>query len=261
MRRWRSRAFILIVVALTIASVSISCGRSFVIRDALGAPVSGAYVAYHYEGSRFAIAESVTYQASRLALLESDSAGRVVIPWTLHAHWPIVETAPKLTVDLIYAPTLHNGLAWIVPGVGVSRPRAFDVPGDPSTVRLEDVSGDPLLWTGTLENLSSLLGRLTSQPTRGEATPELTGELIAHFKSEYAVMLGRYGETPRTRPSMPVGVANSTDQERRAWQAMVEKDLAERPRWEDELRRRFATEINLYSRPQRGLERRETARN
>ena len=253
MRRWRSRALLLIVVALALASFSISCGRTFVIRDASGAPVPGAYVAYHHEGSRFAIAESVTYEASRLALLKSDSAGRVVIPTTIHAHWPLVDTPPKVTVDLIYAPTLHNGLAWISRGVAISRPREFEVARDLTSVRLEDVAGDPALYQGTLENLSSLLGRLTSQPTSGEATPELTGELIAHFKSEYAAMLDRYGETPRTRPSMPAAVVNGTDQELRAWQAMVDKDLAERPLWGDELRRRFATEISLYSRPPRGL--------
>src|SRR5262245_33957400 len=111
MRRWRSRALILIIVAFVMASVSISCGRTFVIRDRVGSPVSGAYVAFHREGSRLAIAESVTYQASHLELLKSDSAGRVVIPWAVHARWPFIETPPKVSVDLIYAPTLHNGLA------------------------------------------------------------------------------------------------------------------------------------------------------
>lgn len=253
MRGWRSRALILIIAALVMASVSISCGRTFVIRDPMGAPVSGAYVAYHREGSRFAIAESVTYQASRLALLKSDGAGRIVIPWAVHARWPILDTPPKVNVDLIYAPTLHNGLAWITRGVAISRPREFEVAPDVTSVRLENVADDPVLYQGTLENLSSLLGRLTSQPTSGDATPGLTGELIAHFKSEYAAMLDRYGETPRIQPSMPSAVTSSTDQEKRAWQAMVEKDLAERPRWGDELRRRFATEISVYSRRPPGL--------
>jgi hypothetical protein len=255
MRRWRSRALILIVAALAIASFSISCGRTFVIRDAFGAPVSDAYVAYHHEGSRFAIAESVTYQASRLALLKSDSAGRIVIPSAFHARWPIVESPPTVTVDLIYAPTLHNGLAWISRGVALSRPGEFEVAPDLTSVRLENVAGDPVLYQGTLENLSSLLSRLTSQPTSGEATPGLTGELIAHFKSEYAAMLDRYGATPRSRPTMPAAVASGLDQEKAAWEAMVEKDLKERPHWGDELRRRFATEIRLYSQPPRGLAR------
>ena len=197
--------------------------------------------------------ESVTYQASHLELLKSDSAGRVVIPWAVHARWPFIETPPKVSVDLIYAPTLHNGLAWITRGVAISRPREFEVAPDLTFVRLEDVAGDPVLYQGTLENLSSLLGRLTSQPTSGDATPGLTGELIAHFKSEYAAMLDQYGETPRIAPSMPPAVTASTDQEKREWQAMVDKDLSERPRWGDELRRRFATEISVYNRRPRGL--------
>ena len=240
------RALLVAVTVLAMTSISISCGRTVTLNDMRGAPVSGAYVAYHHEGTTFAIAESVSYQASPLALIQSDAAGRVTIPWSAHLHWPLVQTPPKVIVDLIYAPALHNGLAWISPDVGVSRPGAFEVPVDPSTVRLEDVSGDPFLWEGTLENLSSLLGRLRSHRTTGERTPALISELIDHFEGEYASMLQRYGETERPMPVMPVAVTNGTDREKRAWQAMVARDLSERPRWGDELKRRFATEIRVY---------------
>lgn len=217
------------------------------ISDSGGAPVTGAYVAYHHEGTTRAVAESVTYQASQLALLQSDAAGRVVVPWAVHAHWPLVQSRSELTVDLIYAPTLHNGLAWVSRRTAVSRPREFEVSPDLATVRLESVSGDPSLWQGTLENLSSLLSRLTSRPTSGENTPRLTGEMVDHFKAEYTEMLERYGETRRAIPTMPESVRWSTEEEKRGWQAMVDKDLAERPRWGDELKRRFSTEIGLYA--------------
>ena len=244
----RSRALVLGIAALAVASVSIDCGRTFVISNGRGTPVSGAYVAYHHEGRTYALVESVSYQASQLAILQSDTAGRVVVPWAVHAHWPIVQGHADMTIDLIYAPMLHNGLAWVSHRTAVSRPREFEVSTDLASVRLEDLSGDPSLWQGTLENLSSLLSRLTSQPTRGQNTPRFTGELVDHFKDEYAAILDRYGETPRAIPDMPESVRWSTEEEKRGWQAMVDRDLAQRPRWGDELRRRFATEIAIYQR-------------
>jgi hypothetical protein len=247
MKRVWSRALVLGVVVLAIASVSIDCGRTFVISDTGGTPVPGAYVAYHHEGHTYAIVESVSYQASQLALLQSDAAGRVVVPPAIHVRWPIVQSHADMTIDLIYAPMLHNGLAWVSHRAAVSRPREFEVSTDLATVRLEDVSTDPFLWQSTLENLSSLLSRLMSRPTRGENTPRLTVELVDHFQGEYAAILDRYGETPRAMPNMPESVRWDTGQEKRAWQAMVDKDLAQRPLWGDELKRRFATEIGLYA--------------
>jgi hypothetical protein len=248
MRRRLFQALVLSLVVLAMASVSINCCRTFMVTEKLGAPVPGAYVAYHHEGTTYAVVEALTYQASRRALLQSDAAGRVVLPWAVHVHLPLVQSHPDVNIDLIYAPTLHNGLAWVSRLSAVSRPLEFEVSDDLANVRLADVSGDPLLWQGTLMNLSSLLGRLTSQPTTGEGTPGLTRELVEHFKGEYAAILDRYGDVLRPVPDMPVAVRYSTEQEKRAWQAMVEKDLAQRPRWGDEVRRRFATEIAIYGR-------------
>src|SRR5262249_25012489 len=41
----------------------INCGRTFVVSDMRGAPVRGAYVAYHHEGTTYALVESVSYDA------------------------------------------------------------------------------------------------------------------------------------------------------------------------------------------------------
>src|SRR5438093_2130120 len=119
------RALILIVAILAVASVSIDCGRTFAMTDMRGAPVRGAYAAYHYEGTTFALVESVSYQASPLAVVQSDSTGQMVIPGAIHVHWPLVQTHPAVNVDLIYAPPLHNGLAWVSRLGAVSRPREF----------------------------------------------------------------------------------------------------------------------------------------
>jgi hypothetical protein len=243
MTRWRSRALILILVILAIASVSIRLGRTFVIRDMRGTPVPGAYVGYHYEGTTYALVEALSYAASPLKLLQSDAAGRVVVPGALHLHWPVIQSHPAVMINLIYAPTLHNGLA-SVRRQAVSRPSEFEVASDRATVRLDDVSSNPFLWQGTLWNLSSLLSDLTSHPFPDERTSTLTGQLVEHFIREYREILDRHGQTLRPRPTMPASV--QAEYERQAWREMVDKDLTERPRWGDELKRRFAIEIARY---------------
>jgi len=244
--RWRALAVGLSLAVVTLASVSVDCGRTFVVRDMQGVPAPGAYVAYHREGSTFAVVESLTYRASPDTLVRGDDAGRVVIPGAVHRHWPLVQTHPALTIDLIYAPTLHNGLASISRLGAVSRRGEFEVSADRDTVRLENLSADPFLWQGTLMNLGSLIGRLTYGTATDADTRRLTDDLIADFIGEYAALLERHGDTARPRPPMPASVRFGPERDQQSWREMIDKDLAERPRWRDELTRRFATEVRIY---------------
>ena len=246
MKRWLARAMVLIVAALVIASVSIDCGRTFVVSDMQGAPAPGVYVAYHREGSTFAMVESLTYRASPDTLVRSDGAGKVVIPGAVHVHVPLIQTDPGLTLDLVYAPTLHNGLASMSRLGAVSRRGEFEISSDLARVRLQDLSDDPTLWQGTLMNLGSLIGRLTYGSAADADTLALTDELIAHFTGEYAAILERHGDSARPQPTMPASVRYGTEREQQAWRETVDKDLGERPRWRDELTRRFATEARIY---------------
>jgi len=240
------------LVVVTMASVSIDCGRTFVVNDMYGAPAPGAYIVYHREGSTFAVVESLTYRASPDTLVRGDGAGRVVVPGAVHVHWPVIQTHPRLTVDLIYAPTLHNGLASMRRSRPISRRGEFEISADGDTVRLADLSADPVLWQGTLMNLGSIIGRLTSHATTDTDTTRLTDELITQFTGEYAALLERHGDTPRPVPPMPAAVRNGPEAERQSWRDFTDRDLAERPRWRDELTRRFATEVEVYGarRPQ-----------
>ncbi len=246
MKRWLGRAMVAIAAALIVASVSVDCGRTFVVSDMQGVPTPGVYVAYHREGSTFAVVESLTYRAGPETLIRSDDAGRVVIPGAIHVHVPLLRTDPKIAIDLVYAPALHNALATIHWYAVVSRPGEFEVSADRARVRLADLSGDPSLWQGTLMNLGSRIGRLTADATADADTRRLTDELIAHFTSEYAALLDRHGDTPRPTPSMPEWLRYGPERDQQAWRAMIDKDLAERPRWRDELTRRFATEVKVY---------------
>ena len=245
MTRRRSLAVGLSLAVVTMASVSIDLGRTFVVSDMQGVPAPGVYVAYHREGSTFAVVESLTYRASRDTLVRGDAAGRVVVPGAVHLHWPVIQTHPALTVDLIYAPTLHNGLASLRRFGPVSRRGQFEISADGDDVRLEDLTGDPDLWQGTLMNLGSLIGRLTSAATDPD-TKRLTDELITQFTGEYAALLERHGDTPRPVPPMPASVRHGPEADRQSWREMIDQDPAKRPRWRDELTRRFATEVKVY---------------
>ena len=247
----RSLSVAIAFALLALSSVSINPGRTLQVADIDGAPVEDVFVVYHYEGYRLNPAHSTTYEASRRSVAQSRSAGRVEIAPSMHAHWPFpIETHPGLRVDFVYAPTFHNGLATIGDRA-MSQPGAFDVKDDLSSVRLADLSDNPALWEGTLRNLSSILARLIGEQSSGSpsrrARPEATAStslLAGHFVKEYRAFLDRYRNVTRPRPQMPAGL---TEEERRAWNAMVNRDLAREPLWGDVAQRLFARDAERFT--------------
>jgi len=256
MTRRRSRAIVVGLVLLALASVSIECGRTLHIVDVYGAPVQDVLVVYHHEGDRPNPAHTTTYEASAQSLVQGSSAGRVEIPLSAHVHWPFpIETHPRLRVDLVYAPTLHNGLATIGSMPPTPQPGVVVIAGDLANVTLGDLSGRPELWECTLRNVSWIIGQLiddrTSRRARRRARPEtpaLTRVFIGHFTREYSAFLERYGDVARPRPEMPNGVRlGSTEAEQRAWEKMVDQDLAREPRWGDVAQRLFARDVERFA--------------
>jgi hypothetical protein len=189
MTRRRVRTIAVGFALLALASASIECGRTLQIVDINGAPVPDVLVVYHHEGDRLNPAHTTTYEASGQSLIQSSSAGRVEIPLSVHVHWPFpIETHPRLRVDLVYAPALHNGHATIGSTPPTAQPGVVVVAADLANVTLGDLSGRPDLWEGTLMNLSWIIGQLigdqTSRPPRRSPRPEttaLTRVLIGHF--------------------------------------------------------------------------------
>ena len=242
MTRRRLLVVTLAPALLVLARVSVDLGRTVRVVDMYGAPVEGVFLIYHHEGHRFNLAHSTTYEASRRSIVQSRSRGRLEIPAFVHVHWPFpMESHSRVWVDLVYAPALHNGLATIGDRA-IMRPGAFEVGGDLASVRLADLSGNPALWEGTLRNLGSILGRLIGE-RRGERRA-LTPVLLRHFVQEYEAFLDRYREVARSTPPMPAGL---TEQERRAWYEMVERDLAREPRWGDVAVRLFGREAKRFA--------------
>ena len=255
MIRRRSFAVALALAPLALSSVSLDLGRTLRVVDNNGAAVEDVFVIYHHEGYRLNPAHSTTYEASRRSIARSGSGGRVEIPPSVHMHWPFpIESHPRLRVDLVYAPAFHNGLATIVDRA-IAQPGAFDVAGDLVGVTLADLSGSPDLWEGTLRNLSMMIGQLigerSSNPPRHRARPEtaaLTRVLAGQFVQEYGAFLARYRDVTRPRPEMPPGIRFLAEQERRAWNEMVDRDLAREPRWGDVAQRLFARDAERFVR-------------
>ena len=73
----------------------------------------------------------------------------------------------------------------------------------------------------------------------------MTRVLAGHFAREYGAFLDRYRNVTRLRPQMPAGL---TEEERRAWNEMVDWDLAREPRWGDIAQRLFAREAERFAR-------------
>jgi len=249
-RRW-SLAGALALALLALSSVSVHCGRTLRITDMNGAPVEGVFIIYHHEGSRPNLAHPTTYQASALSVAQSPSGGLMEIPPSVDVHWPFpIETHPRLRVDLVYAPTLHNGLATIVESA-VAKPGAFQVGEDLASVRLADLTDTPVLWEGTLQNLSSIVSRLMasdSKPPRRRATPEtedLTRVLAGQFVQDYRAFLDKHGNSARPKPPMPAGL---TPDDVRAWNEMVDRNLAQEPLWGDSAKRMFGREAERFDR-------------
>src|SRR5262245_14675128 len=128
----RRSVAIVAVLLLGVATVWVDGGRTFVVTDIQGARIGGVYVAYHHEGTTFALVEAPSYRATPQSLAKSDADGRVVIPRAFLLRWPLIQSPPRLNIDLIYAPSLHNGLAWVSRRAVVSRQGEFEVSTDRS---------------------------------------------------------------------------------------------------------------------------------
>jgi hypothetical protein len=230
-RRWVALTLLALVAA---ASVSFHTGRTFQVTDRQDGGPAAAYLVYRYEGSTLNPVHPVTYAASRFAVLRTDSAGRARVPMALHVHLPFpLQTHPRLYVELLYVPRLHN--AHVRFGTqSISKWDVFtvDVPG--RTIAVSDVSGQPELWMGTLGNLSSMIHRLEPKPFNPDArlrdvdpaSARLGVELIEHFRQEYRQFLDRYRDLPRGKPPMPQ-MWNEDD--KRRWHEMVDDQLAKEP--------------------------------
>lgn len=229
-----------IVASLVVASVSVDRGHTLELVAEDGRPVPDALVAFHRAGSvGYAVAHPVTYQATPRAVVRSDALGRVDIPGRWVVHWPMpIQMHPSIVVELVYAPSLHNGLAsirgWRFLQPGVTRTGARR-----TRVQLKDLSNDPRQWVGSLGNLSSLTG------AESGATP-VGVPLVEQLTTEYAAFVARFAGVPRPEPAEPRWEPWNTDADRRRWREMIDADLARAPTWADLARRQIGAALEAY---------------
>jgi hypothetical protein len=237
MHRRRVIALVLLVL-LVAASVSYTSGYTLDLVDSDGRPQT-AYALYTYQGYWLNPVHPVSYNATPLTVVRSDDNGRLTIPAAVHVHWPFpLQTHPKLWIEMIYVPRLHNAWARII-----QRSPASEVGIWQMTTRnratVFDVSDRPEHWAGTLSNLSFFMIPAVRDVDHSRAGPLL--ELIGQFQAEYNAFLMRYDDSPRPLPPMP---PLFTDDEKRAWKAMVDTDLSRRPTWGLEIRRLYEGEVS-----------------
>ena len=228
---------------LAAASVSFTSRSTLEIVDPVGRPQI-AYALYMHRGESFSLAHPVSYEATPETVIRSDDAGRLTFPAALHVHRPFpLQTHPALWIRMIYVPRLHNAEGSIAEDRGPSTIRSWEFDAATRRVTAYDLSDRPERWEGTLSNLSFFVRPLVTPPRAGgldAGTAANVRELIGHFRAEYHAFLERWGGTLRPRPAMP---AMFSDDEKRRWAEMVDRDLAERPTWGMEIRRRYEGEL------------------
>jgi hypothetical protein len=246
MRRW----WLLLPAGLgllLVASVTFTRGRTLAIVDSEGRP-QVAYSVYRHQGSRLNPAHPVSYDARPPTLVRSDSAGRLRLPSAVHVHLPFpLQTGPRLWVEVIYVPALHNaggriGGDYTAGDYTASAEGEWEMAPGGNRAVVFDLSGRPERWQATLSTLSFFLGSLVAPSRRAADRTEASAivELIGHFRQEYEAFLARWGETLRPRPAMPRFLA---EYERQGWMDMIDRDLRERPTWGGEIRRLYEREV------------------
>jgi hypothetical protein len=240
---------LLLPVLLVAASVSYTSGYTLDIVDSDGRPQTG-YALYNHQGYSLNPVHPVSYNATRLTVVRSDDNGHLTIPAAFHVHWPFpLQTHPKLWIEMIYVPRMHNAWGRIVRRSPASEVGIWQMT-TPNRAMVFDLSNRPEFWQGTLSNLSFFMSSAVRDVDHSRAGPLL--ELIGHFRAEYNAFLMRHNDSPRPLPPMP---PLFTDEEKRAWKTMVDTDLSQRPTWGMEIRRLYEDEVSNLAEVEAGLKR------
>lgn len=248
MRRRRLIALVLLAL-LVAASVSYTSGYTLDMVDRDGRPQTG-YALYNHQGYWLNLAHPVSYNATRLTVVRGDDNGRLTIPAAFHVHWPFpLQTHPKLWIEMIYVPRMHNAWARIVQRSPASTVGIWQMATRNRAI-VFDVSDRPERWQETLSNLSFFMDAAVRDVDHSKAGPLL--ELVGHFRDEYHAFLVRHNDSPRPLPPMP---PLFTDEEKRAWKAMVDTDLSQRPTWGMEVRRLYEGEVSNLAEIEASLKR------
>jgi hypothetical protein len=248
MRRRRLIALGLLPV-LVAASVSYTGRYTLDIVDNAGRPQT-AYAVYHHQGESLSV-HPVSYNATPMRVVRTDDTGRLTIPAAFHLHLPFpLQTHPKLWIEMVYVPRLHNAGGRIGPGYAASLAGAWEMDATGHRAVVFDASDRPERWKSTLSNLSFFMDRIVRDAEPSNAVPVL--EIIGHFRTEYDAFLARHGDVLRPVPPMPQVYR---DDEKRRWKEMVDADLAQQPTWGMEMRRLYEGQLSSLNDVAAGLKR------
>jgi len=235
---WLLCGALLLLVLLLAASLSILPAVSWQLIDPDGRPIAGAYLAYHYQGSVFRVVDSGSYERPG-ALLRTDAAGMLHLPWAIHLHLPLLRTGLSPLTDMVYAPSVHYASWGLTTGIRDQHTdasgyiRRLNIARQPRVARLPDASADPVAWAGTISHLYSFIRfqLLSSDDTRKyhPVPTAVKQELIVHLLREYEAFMARYATTRRTLPTTPP--VHLRPEEHQQWREDQQAHLAREPHW------------------------------
>lgn len=231
-RRIALAAAAVLALGLAALCVDYAPGRSLVLRDAAGAPVTDAWIAYHHHRDRFNFVDSLSWVTPG-GLLHSDASGAMHVPARLGLKPPL-DSRSRIRLDLLYAASLHDA-------------RGPVVPEDDAMLALDDLGADPERWERALDRLHSAVRFQFWPPEPGSDAPDRRtvriaplelDALVAAVVAEYRGLLARHAETPRALPDA---------EQTRGWApeqlARMHEDLRQRPLWGQHIAHRWQRDI------------------
>lgn len=245
----RRRLIALVLLALVVAA-SVSYTGPYILDtvDNEG-PVQTAYAVYHHPGDSLSV-HPVSYNGTPMTVVGSDDNGRLTIPAAFHLHLPFpLQTHPKLWIEMVYVPRLHNAGGRIGPGYAAALAGSWEMDATRHRAVVFDSSDRLERWKSMLSNLSFFMGRAVSEVDPSNTAPvvELSGT-FARSTTPFA----RHGDV--LRPVPPMSQLFSDDEKRR-WKEMVDADLAQQPTWGMEMRRLYEGQLSSLTDVAAGLKR------
>jgi hypothetical protein len=144
---------------LVAASVSYTGPYILDLVDNEGRPQT-AYAVYHHQGDSLSV-NPVSYNATPMTVVRSDDNGRLTIPSAFHLHLPFpLQTHPKLWIEMMYVPRLHNAGGRIGPGYAAALAGSWEMDATGHRAVVFDSSDRLEHWKSTLSNLSFFMGRV-----------------------------------------------------------------------------------------------------
>lgn len=232
MKRLRRVTLILVIGLIAIGaatSVGVVMPRTVRIVGPDGTPVE-AWAAYHYDGYRFGLVETLTYTRAG-AIARPDPDGNLHLPGRIYLRLPIDGWLGH-RIDLLYAPNLHAAISY--PLAADPSSRSFSRSDDGGTISLADRTDDPEMWMRDFDTLFAFVryDLLGGWQRKIAAGPQEVDHIARQVIDDYRAFLEHHAATPRATPTIGMEYLQYLPEaEREVTLARVREGLAREPLW------------------------------